>query len=511
MWDRRRLHDALVTKGYEQLRPLVERLLNGHKINVLILGDSIVEFHAGRYPPGSPRISPYRFIYDTQAIEEDEQHHTQAQCSDQLLSWGRSFMSLINETYPNANHHIFNLGISASNFLGWRSVTSCGNTIPSHVDLMVLEHLPLLESSETAALDAELLLHVLWGHLNAPLPAVLFMNLYRTPGGVEDYYAHMNDTEAKRRVRMRSCVGSVSECPKCAGLFDNLPDEAMSKAESETHRVASHYGMASWSHRNFLEGLMKEGIPNKYNLSSCEFFASLYLDGTHPRELQNILFADVLFDYIQTAVELLGNTSAAASPPGLVNISSPIYKQSDAVPTAKCFNALLKESVLPGGHHLTPMNITLANGWSLVEIDGGRVRPGWIGNSTGARLRISLPIFQSSPSMFDISLTYLRSYIHMGQVNVTCIRPSCQCEHPSGVILNGHLPGTNKVSIPETAKIRVTVPVGSHECTVELEIVSATDSGEHKFKLTQAGIGGYIMDFPKQLEKLAKEHEELVA
>lgn len=413
-------------------------------------------------------------------------------------------------TYPNTKHHLYNAGTSGASFRTHHEASSCiSDLFPSHIDLLVLEHLPFLEQG-SAASDAELLLHVLWSHMAPPLPAVLFLNLYRTPGGTGDTLPPgMRKPVLMRKMeKMKSCVSNIKECSQCEGLFDNLPGD-MNAAENETHRVAAYYNMASWSYSTFLKGLMHDGVPMQFELSPCQFYASLLRDGTHPTDLGSMLLADVLFDFVQTAVERLrvDNRSSSAAP-GLSNISKPLFPQTMGVPAAHCFNAIPKGKTLPGAHRMLPLIATLSQGWSLVEEEGGKLRPGWIGNTTGSRLRISLPLLQPSPAMPTISITFLKSYAHMGNVLVSCISP-CECQHPQGVELNGHLAGPNKVSIPETIMMTVSVPTGS-ECTLELLIIESTDSGEHKFKLMRAGIGGHVVDFPQKLAKLDHDHQQLV-
>jgi len=166
-----------------------------------------------------------------------------------------------------------------------------------------------------------------------------------------------------------------------------------------------------------------------------------------------------------------------------------------------------------GGTGMAQLNVMQPKGFKLTKMDGEkgrlRMRPGWIGREIGASLDLSLPIDRSAfgsklnELQVEVIVTFLVSYRHMGISKVSCI--SCQCEDH---LLNGH--HKDEISVPTSNKFFATVPKGSMDCIIQVEIVNATDSGEHKFKIIQASIGGRSHMFESKLRELEKQHQAVV-
>jgi hypothetical protein len=190
MWDRPRMRQAWATAGYAQLLPLISRLKGGLPINVLVLGDSITEWHGGKFPPGFKRTSADGFlqdiIQDTSPFSPGQEIDPTAatNCEDVPLGYMRTFMLLINQSWPNTDHRLFNSGSSGLSLSGHVGEASCmHHLLPKRIDLIVLQHLPFLEpSDETLAVDAyDQLMHVMWSHIETAFPPTVFLNMLRMP------------------------------------------------------------------------------------------------------------------------------------------------------------------------------------------------------------------------------------------------------------------------------------------------------------------------------------------
>lgn len=82
-----------------------------------------------------------------------------------------------------------------------------------------------------------------------------------------------------------------------------------------------------------------------------------------------------------------------------------------------------------------------------------------------------------------VSVVYLSSYEHMGQAKVSCLE-HCEC---AGGEVNAHKT-RHHVSLYEMFTLK---KVGQHpNCTIQVEVLPDTTSGENKFKVTQVVVKG---------------------
>ena len=141
-------------------------------------------------------------------------------------------------------------------------------------------------------------------------------------------------------------------------------------------------------------------------------------------------------------------------------------------------------------------------------------KPGWISTIPGSVLHVVVDTnLGSLESRKSISLTYLISHQHMGQVNMSCIE-GCSC-YP--ITINGHsqhhrhsvlwsvdlalqsstMAAKNHSAMPDGQPPSPwTTAVSSrpvvHNCTLKVEVLNATDSGEHKFKVVQLVVKSWL-------------------
>ena len=142
-------------------------------------------------------------------------------------------------------------------------------------------------------------------------------------------------------------------------------------------------------------------------------------------------------------------------------------------------------------------------------------KPGWISTVPGSVLHVVVDTnLGSLESRKTISITYLISHQHMGQVNVSCI-VGCTCHT---ITINGHsqhhkhsvlwsrdltlsstmagnysaMPGRQLPPPPWSTAPISRHPAAVHNCTLRIEVLSATESGEHKFKVVQLVVKSWL-------------------
>ena len=164
---------------------------------------------------------------------------------------------------------------------------------------------------------------------------------------------------------------------------------------------------------------------------------------------------------------------------------------------------------------MLPLKLVASKGFEFSEyqLHGNTTKhkPGWtatdVGSSMDVRVdtRFSAPAKSSStaprfevprqraggvskrdalpPGMSALVVGYLRSYEHMGQASLTCIK-GCKC---APTVIDAHDPET--VSVLELHEVAVTA---SSECVVRLAVTkdSSSPGKEHKFKLIQIAVRG---------------------
>lgn len=121
------------------------------------------------------------------------------------------------------------------------------------------------------------------------------------------------------------------------------------------------------------------------------------------------------------------------------------------------------------------------------QVNGKEVfKPGWIANETGASLWLEFNsefrrLDRAAPAV--VTLSYLSSYEHMGQVRVACVA-GCDCvqkgeEKEGELIIDAH-DSEHHYSVQASAQVNVTQ---HRHCRLKLTVLERTRSGERKFKL----------------------------
>jgi hypothetical protein len=161
-------------------------------------------------------------------------------------------------------------------------------------------------------------------------------------------------------------------------------------------------------------------------------------------------------------------------------------------------------------------------GWAYTveRSPSGVPKPGWIASSPGAACTFAYPLGNASTSapVHRIGLGYLKSYEHMGTIEVTCVH-QCTCAplridahsaerispldlvylsatlEPSVRVVSGHAStpttfgaaaaaATTTAATTAAAAAATAAPAAARKCGIRLTVLDATSSGEHKFKLT---------------------------
>jgi hypothetical protein len=292
------------------------------------------------------------------------------------------------------------------------------------------------------------------------------------------------------------------------------------------HELARYYGFASLSHRDFLWQYLKSEAWRALNLphGECELLNLVNTDTIHPTPLGQVLLADYLWAYLGTAVARAATLEAAhasgADPGGktlgftldasaeqiaefaalAANASMPrrpFQAKGRDVYQTRCYGFFGREDMAPkaagtGNEGALRLDVIGGEGFQffLNTTNGSAKRkPGWVATKPGASMDVAVnTLFMSGGQAVgdvDVVLTYLRSYEHMGQANVTCIA-GCTC---AGARVDAHR--TEHVSVAELVMLRVTP---AERCVVRVLVSADTSSGEHKFKVLQLAARALVQE-----------------
>ena len=424
---------------------------------------------------------------------------------------------------------------------GASAMASClESTLPRSPDLVVLEHIPYLELLDGGEpqYNAELLLNRLRVNFDKT-PLIVFLNNHRAlDRGVD----HML---VERYKELETCIRNGSTCgTHCSGdYFDRLPHRDAEDGEAATDLVAAHYGMGSLSFAKLLRRIVdRNASPGGRNLTSCQLFAALYNDPIHPSKgLGQMLLADLLLHYLATEQKQMLEKSSAETadviqgPDGsATGISAgdtiePLDPKTLRVPRMRCYGSLRDRaagtpivagakgmpapptSAAPTG--VAAMNALRSDGWSHVEMENGRVNPGWVATEPGAVLQVAVdarfvdPPPAEGAEMVAI-LTYLYSFEHMGKAELSCLS-GCECTNRT---FDGHS-HVDRHSVPRHLEFQLKLPPekpgpaaanGSGDsddssggvaprCILQIRVLEQSRSGEHKVKVIQVAVKTWAM------------------
>ena len=130
-------------------------------------------------------------------------------------------------------------------------------------------------------------------------------------------------------------------------------------------------------------------------------------------------------------------------------------------------------------------------------MEHGKYKPGWISNTSGSVLRMTVNVENSSPGVRQtIGLSFLTSYEHMGTAKLSCVQV-CRC---SDKLMDGH-ERVHRHSIPKMTIIEPKWPVSAtlrssnvtkRWCVLQVEVLNKTFSGGHKFKVLQLVVTTWV-------------------
>mmetsp|Transcript_29685 Transcript_29685/g.65694 ORF Transcript_29685/g.65694 Transcript_29685/m.65694 type:complete len:622 (+) Transcript_29685:62-1927(+) len=508
-WDRGLLSSGTVVPGYEQLRPFFDKLRSGQRVVVLALGSSIVANAGGQFARDVSLLHDLVSDYpDTQEVDR--------------VGFLTLLMEVINTTWPHPDHVLVNLGVPGTSFSVYALHSCLEAKLPHQVDLILIQqHEPVMKEggvwNNMGDPDlAEQLLRRLLGHWGSSRPAILIANtpLLATVNasiGADPVQSCLRAPAQYCDVLCRDSFTTVIEDSASGRL--SLPEDAVFKP------LARHYGLSSLSVTRFLDACYRAQLPERLGLSRCRFLGRVLEDVVHPNKLLGrLMWADLLVQHLVQAQEYLRaapapkTVAAAHQQPALPE--RPLYPRSRQDLHTRCYGALSRNAARSSGSGgsaagSTPaaaavavhqLQVVSASGWTFTEwqVHGAvkKYKPGWVALQPGDTIQ-----FQINTSFMDaaarlamppevvpqslVALVHLRSYEHMGTAKWTCVS-GCTCE---ALEVNAH-DGTFQISIAQGTSHVVT----QHDrCVMQVEVLPATSSGEHKFKLIQVVAGHVVL------------------
>ncbi|GAX75874.1 hypothetical protein CEUSTIGMA_g3317.t1 [Chlamydomonas eustigma] len=348
-WDHADLRSAFVTSDFKQMRPFLAKLHAGRPVSVVAYGDSIVEKHGGCFHRDMEQLGRH-------GVQIPGGVYYRSHCTKHAQTrWLTAFMHLINTTWPHPEHLLVNNGLAGTPINGHSEASCVEFTLPTVVDLIILEQLLFTEDDQIVT-NIERLVNRIWLHAKnttwrGPIP-VIIINMDR---------ARHTDTPAWLDNTEDHCLRDGSKCSKeCPNSF-SIPQASFTHSWPKavgTHEVARHHGMASIDFKplvgrifkklflleqggSFSYGVQSEqtedrgplnisvdlgpeptnkkslttttslsntssssvqpGSPSEWSPSHCEYFAAMYRDNIHPGLMGGLLLADLLTSYLADA------------------------------------------------------------------------------------------------------------------------------------------------------------------------------------------------------------------
>jgi len=230
-----------------------------------------------------------------------------------------------------------------------------------------------------------------------------------------------------------------------------------------------------------------------------DFKSFLSFDQVHPNDLGHRYLSDMVVWLLQqTALGLLMSPYSAVDA-GFVmrGLPPPMYPGNYEEQGGLCnYDEGLRDVVVEAD----------SPGWSLLdEGHDGRKKLGYVSSTVGSTLKIKVNTSAVVPPGGDkdvvgVTVTYLRSYEHMGQAVMRCAS-GCVCTQ---AVANGHHREHNSQSY------QITLQATPHpECIVTVTVLPETSSGEHKFKVTAVMLFDYklsplVQDLPGGMDDLLR-------
>jgi hypothetical protein len=461
VWDEPWLRRAAGVTHFEQLLPFIRRLEAGLPVNVVALGSSIV---AG----GGCFNDPDQLRQHVRRVRDRSNPNACAPPNNKPDGFLGAFMAAINATWPHKDHMLFNLGQPAADLKTYVHYWCYTGTLPSSVDLFIMEQ---HAGPEGAGLLAEQFYIQLAtkGRERARPPPFIFV-------GATWVIDPWNTPDAPR---MSTCLSSGcipgSNCSdfRTAWVIPETHSTVGNAAEDKHAGVMHLYGFSEISLRALFLSAIRDRL---FDASTpCALAHLFYRDGIHPTPTGTLLYADLLIKHLKDAVSHAYEVAAS----GKENLhvlrlpSAPVHAGAWSIPIRKCYDVDTSVGL--------PVVNESTTGWRWVEEQAAHaqyVKPGWISDRSGDVLTVRFSTILRPRAIADnvtLIAEYLSTYEHIGNATVTCVS-GCVCAPMRLVGLDTR----GRVSVESTSSTNVTQV---QRCTVQVVSELPADDTSSKFKM----------------------------
>eukprot|EP00798_Chlamydomonas_sp_ICE-L_P027973 gene27973-8855_t len=341
------------------------------------------------------------------------------------LGWLSMFMNILNQTFPHPDHLLVNVGDPATSLHDWAHKSCLEHLMPKSIDLVIFQHLPFIEKHGNVGGSLSTLSSRISSWIGSEvMPPAIILNMHRL-FPVNPWEHHPSEHHTLR------CVQNREFCPaNCSHIVDELPAEGAGKLPSElsSHHYASSFGSASFSFTNLITHVL-DRLPNRTQspaVSRCLAISLIYEDNIHPGVMGRLLLADVLTKYFLDADEHVHGTPKPDIKIALEEYEHAVLEASNHSFFAQCYGVeLTNPTHAPSLRAEDRLPVTKSDGWEIVEVENGKVKPGWLSTKPGSTLWISVNGSRFSHDVV-LELTFLKSYEHMGMARLSCVE-GCEC------------------------------------------------------------------------------------
>lgn len=409
VWDEPWMLRAAGVTHYEQMVLMIKRLNSGLPITVVALGSSIIAGDGGCFNPMDQLLEHVSHV-------RERSNPGRCNTTGQVHGFLGSFMHTINATWPHKDHILINLGQPASDLLNYAERWCYHGTLPTKVDLFIIEQ---HDGPRDAPVRLEKLYLQLMNGLTGRLPAFLFLS---TTFAVEPWRTP-NASVAEE------CLRTACQSTKCkdwkASWFVPGTSATLQHSAEDLHAAVMHtYGFSELSIRATLISAHRDRF---MGLTQCELAHKFYRDAIHPTKTGVLLFADLLTKHLKDATAFTAAVSTSKNH-DLHKIrmpTAPVNAGAWAVPVKRCFDVETSTGL--------PIDASRSMGWAYTNemaSNGQYMKPGWISNHTGDILTVSLSTVlqpRSLGNVVTLTVEFLKSYENMGVARVACIS-GCACQ-----------------------------------------------------------------------------------
>ena len=428
--------------------------------------------------------------------------------------WARIALDWLNHTWPSSEHRLLNAARAGGGASKFATCLSKNTPMLLEADLVLLEFgvTAAQYHSPTSLMEVESIIRQLMALKRRPaLMMVQFVEWCRGRGTME-----------------LCAKGNVESPPvSIASLLEHTVP-----SDTEFMKLAQHYDIPLVSTVDFLWPEIFPNVSLAYARTGTSppeermarpplQLRRCFTDGTHPSIEGTRTFGALVSYGLHLALhESLhhykgphrpGNITTTRSSP----VPAPLLTKQTRLGGSECWRFVQSLgrsnfSAIPD-HELPQIlaqwpPVVSSEGFDYVDVitnlDGKpRWKPGVVATMPGSYVELELDLFgawadskehqQSGEhkTAFELELAYLQSYTHMGQAAVTC-SGGCSCGHE---VIDAHTTTTGS-SVTAGTTLELFTTTGAVDaaqgvmCTVRIEVLTATSSGEHNFKLTAVNL-----------------------